>query len=71
MSSMDSELVWGESSQNDEHNCGPDSGMVLPMVYNLDPAQVRHTCHTFRFTFWLRRLPGACSLQKRPRPDDT
>lgn len=40
MSTMDSELCWGERSQNDEHDCGPDSGMVLPKVYSLDPAQV-------------------------------
>lgn len=40
MSSMDSERCWGQTSQNEEHDCGPDSGLVLPMVYRLDPAEV-------------------------------
>lgn len=40
MSCMDSELCWGETSQHEEYDCGPDSGLVLPVVYSLDPAQV-------------------------------
>lgn len=38
---MDSERCWGEISHHEEHDCGPDSGLVLPAVYSLDPAQVR------------------------------
>eukprot|EP00752_Nemacystus_decipiens_P014168 g12599.t1 len=40
MSTMDSERCWGESSHSEEHDCGPDSGVVLPAVYSLDPAQL-------------------------------
>lgn len=38
---MDSDSCWGESSHQEEHDCGPSSGVVLPAVYSLDPAQVR------------------------------
>ena len=42
MSNMDSERCWGEASGCDqEYDCGPDSGVLLPAVYRLDPAQVR------------------------------
>lgn len=41
MSTMDSERCWGQSFHHEEHDCGPDSGVVLPAVYSLDPAQVR------------------------------
>ncbi|CAM9462188.1 unnamed protein product [Ectocarpus fasciculatus] len=40
MSNMDSERCWGEASLDGEHDCGPDSGLVLPAVYSMDPAQV-------------------------------
>lgn len=50
MSTMDSERCWGESSHNEEHNCGPDSGVVLPAVYSLDPAQVRPNSMTVDYT---------------------
>lgn len=43
MSNMDSERCWGEASLDGEHDCGPDSGLVLPAVYSMDPAQVRVT----------------------------
>ena len=49
MSNMDSEQCWGEASGCDEeYDCGPDSGVLLPAVYRLDPAQVRqHTNQSF------------------------
>eukprot|EP00903_Cladosiphon_okamuranus_P013875 g12907.t1 len=40
MSTMDSERCWGESCHHEEYDCGPDSGLVLPAVYTLDPAQL-------------------------------
>ncbi|CAM9117135.1 unnamed protein product [Scytosiphon promiscuus] len=40
MSNMDSEHCWGQASWKGEHNCGPDSGLVLPAVYSLDPTQI-------------------------------
>ncbi len=58
MSSMDSELCWGERSQNDEHDCGPDSGMVLPKVYSLDPAQV------LALQLFDSRRPSTCCTQQ-------
>ncbi|CAM9318614.1 unnamed protein product [Hapterophycus canaliculatus] len=40
MSNMDSEHCWGQASWKGEHNCGPDSGLVLPAVYSMDPTQI-------------------------------
>ncbi|CAM9238283.1 unnamed protein product [Laminaria digitata] len=41
MSNMDSERCWGEAPGcNQEYDCGPDSGVFLPAVYRLDPAQL-------------------------------
>lgn len=42
MSNMDSERCWGEASRCEQgYDCGPDSGVLIPAVYRLDPAQVR------------------------------
>lgn len=42
MSNMDSERCWGEPSDcEEEYDCGPNSGVLLPAVYTVDPAQVQ------------------------------
>lgn len=66
MSNMDSERCWGEAPGcNQEYDCGPDSGVFLPAVYRLDPAQVRQqknhsagTTPTFSGTTYSELLPG-------------
>lgn len=42
MSNMDSERCWGEPSGcEEEYDCDPSSGVMLPAVYTVDPAQVQ------------------------------
>lgn len=41
MSDMDSDETWAQpSNQAEDYDCGPDSGLLLPSVYRVDPGQV-------------------------------
>lgn len=55
MSTMDSEECWGEPSGcQEDYDCGPDSGLLLPAVYSVDPGQASihaWSMHTVRPTF--------------------
>lgn len=42
MSNMDSERCWGQPAGcKEDYDCGPDSGLLFPAVYTVDPGEVR------------------------------